>query len=711
MAYDYLVVGGVAEVDPTTLLATLRGALGNVVLSVTLYSATGELPYPTGAADVLLDTTPENADLESQVASICRSAKSIPAVILANDEWTIPQPAPLDALRMSAPGPGQVLINDPSNFLSITTEQLYSSQGDVGGTTYAVGLTPVLPGQALLLDNPNAASQFYAGLIADGNWRTIPGSSISGLLRGALNLGTSIYSSQDGVSTANPTGDSHTPNTGITLGFARSMDGQLWIIKGGVLNWIDDFLNTDVLFPLIINPNTAVVANSGIGNYRVINLSGQWLTDIASINIPSPATATPFQSDFGAFYEISYTLPAVPIAGDRFEIDFRYQDSLNYWAAYITYTGAAWDYHVDKVIAGVTTSLRVVAGVGDTVALRVYNRYWGNDAWGQTKTAAGVWTSRGGTALDASLFGVSNIQVVNVNGSIDRLKAWPESQSLYSSLMASFPADNPAFIFGDGSDGDATISQAVTLVRDMYFQNLTITATGNLNPSGYRIYIRGKLSIAQGGKISVSGGNGGAGGGSPSAGGAAGVAAYAAGGTLPAGTDGGQGGGSTANAATNGAQGVTLATILFTAQAPFEWRAGGGGFGGAQHGTADGLRNTPIGPNCGARGGNGGAATGAGVTSRRGGGGGAGGGVLWIAAHEIDNDGSILALGGDGGNGFTNVDISGNGGGGGGGAVIVLYHFLSGNGLSSIFATGGAAGTGGNGGTAGADGIVVTLRA
>jgi len=35
-------------------------------------------------------------------------------------------------------------------------------------------------------------------------------------------------------------------------------------------------------------------------------------------------------------------------------------------------------------------------------------------------------------------------------------------------------------LFGDGSDGDVTITGDTTLTRDMYYHNLTINATGNL---------------------------------------------------------------------------------------------------------------------------------------------------------------------------------------------------------------------------------------
>lgn len=48
--------------------------------------------------------------------------------------------------------------------------------------------------------------------------------------------------------------------------------------------------------------------------------------------------------------------------------------------------------------------------------------------------------------------------------------------------------------FGNGSDWDVTISVNTTLVRDMYYRNLTINSTIALNPNGYRIYVADTLT-------------------------------------------------------------------------------------------------------------------------------------------------------------------------------------------------------------------------
>lgn len=50
------------------------------------------------------------------------------------------------------------------------------------------------------------------------------------------------------------------------------------------------------------------------------------------------------------------------------------------------------------------------------------------------------------------------------------------------------------WFFGDGSDGDVSISGTVTLSRDMYYKNLTIPAGQILNPNWYRVFVQETMS-------------------------------------------------------------------------------------------------------------------------------------------------------------------------------------------------------------------------
>lgn len=65
-------------------------------------------------------------------------------------------------------------------------------------------------------------------------------------------------------------------------------------------------------------------------------------------------------------------------------------------------------------------------------------------------------------------------------------------------------------VFGDGSDGNVTISTNSTISRDMFYNNLTVNAGVILNSSGYRIFVKGTLNgmIARNGLPGNPGQNG-----------------------------------------------------------------------------------------------------------------------------------------------------------------------------------------------------------
>ncbi len=70
-----------------------------------------------------------------------------------------------------------------------------------------------------------------------------------------------------------------------------------------------------------------------------------------------------------------------------------------------------------------------------------------------------------------------------------------------SSLSANFAAG----YFGDGTDGNVTITTTVTPTREMNYNNLTITGTGALKVNGHRIFVKGLLTIEAGGSINDDG--------------------------------------------------------------------------------------------------------------------------------------------------------------------------------------------------------------
>lgn len=60
--------------------------------------------------------------------------------------------------------------------------------------------------------------------------------------------------------------------------------------------------------------------------------------------------------------------------------------------------------------------------------------------------------------------------------------------------LASF-LNLPDPLYGTGADGDVTISATTTLTRDQNYKNLTINASTQLNPGGFRIFVQNVLTL------------------------------------------------------------------------------------------------------------------------------------------------------------------------------------------------------------------------
>jgi len=274
--------------------------------------------------------------------------------------------------------------------------------------------------------------------------------------------------------------------------------------------------------------------------------------------------------------------------------------------------------------------------------------------------------------------------------------------------------------FGDGSDGNVTISSGTTsLSRDMYYNNLILNGTGILNTNGYKVFVKGYLDItaAQAGAIQwngLAGGNG-----SGSTGGSA--ASTQSGGTVGPIAVGGAGG--TGNTAGGG--NGTAAPNTGTAN-------GGSGGGGGSSGGSGGAGRSPTINNPfsrfeasfifgavllsgGAGGAGGGGGGGDGVNAGGGAGaGGSGGGLVALYINSILKSSSTPSgviqanggVGGTGSNATSGVTQGGGGGGGGsGGWVYIAYNYLFGPTVSGLVqVNGGNGGAGGNGFGGGAGG-------
>ena len=279
-----------------------------------------------------------------------------------------------------------------------------------------------------------------------------------------------------------------------------------------------------------------------------------------------------------------------------------------------------------------------------------------------------------------------------------------------------------AEIFGDGSDGAATVSTTIGLSRDMFYTTLTVTGSGTIQTNGYAIYATQSITVngvVDGSGAAASGQYGGFNSGPHAMNGTTAsrttVAVYPQSYTGIGGLNsgqGGNGGNGSGGTYTGSASPLINGPTNFYKIAPFR-------FTNIQYQTAVGFPvSTTLdfmrGGSCGGAGG--------GDNTNFGGGGGAGAAAIYCIAPSVTIGavGSFVSNGGAGGAGHGG-NAGGGGGGGGGGVVIVSRTYSSLRaGALLIVATGGlggikfGAGTG-TAGTAGSAGlttpILVTLPA
>ena len=335
-------------------------------------------------------------------------------------------------------------------------------------------------------------------------------------------------------------------------------------------------------------------------------------------------------------------------------------------------------------------------------------------------TITGQWTftkpviTPANPVATTSVLGVGKVSVAPVDplnpifiGQNDPKVPTADPTTLFAPLSSIIPT------FGDGSDGNITISSPTTLTRDMYYNNLIVNST--LNTANFRIFVAGTLS--GNGTIQNNGGNGGNASGITA--GAAGTAVSAGYFTSLPGLIGGAGSNNGINPGTNGSNSSLSIGVNGVA-------GGSGGVYGAvppnptTGGTTTGIlerigqlkwqtlsaldlaiNGTLTKYNGSASSGSGGGGDNYNGNSYSGGGGGSGapGGIIYIAVNIFSGTFSISVTGGNGGNGGnaagTQSGGGGGGGGGSGGVSYIIYNTKSWAG--SYVLTGGTGGTGGTG--------------
>lgn len=277
------------------------------------------------------------------------------------------------------------------------------------------------------------------------------------------------------------------------------------------------------------------------------------------------------------------------------------------------------------------------------------------------------------------------------------------------------------YLFGPGSDGNATITNTQTLSRDTFYNNLTISGAGRINTHGRRLFVRGTLDIsgATGICLAANGTNGANATGATAGGGPGNTGPF----SIPTNSQAVAGGNGTA---TNGTASTAFTTVFYCYGGDSVVGGNGGANGVRTGGAAGALTAGNFNSNLGliqsfwapsitaswigGKAGTGGGG-GAGDGTNAGGGGGSsatGGCILWVQANKIITSsannivGAIQANGANGGNGAAGVAGNASGGGGGsgsgGGLVYIVYYFLGGSFKTDIISVdGGAGGNGGNG--------------
>lgn len=232
------------------------------------------------------------------------------------------------------------------------------------------------------------------------------------------------------------------------------------------------------------------------------------------------------------------------------------------------------------------------------------------------------------------------------------------------------------FYFGDGSDGDVVISSNTTLIRDMYYNNLTVNTGITLDPNGYKIFVKDTCTVLGTGKIARNGGDGTDGttfsagtGGSAMNSGSCGIGGKGGDGGYNGGA-GGAGGSLTNSLVISNPAGTTSVTAATNTKAnpiisiPKVFI----------NDLAFNMKNT-VGIFNGGAGGAGGNSSGQNGGYRGGGGGGTGGGVIFISASKIVLAAldSVQSKGGKGGQGGqSGLGNGADGGGGNGGAIVII---------------------------------------
>lgn len=110
--------------------------------------------------------------------------------------------------------------------------------------------------------------------------------------------------------------------------------------------------------------------------------------------------------------------------------------------------------------------------------------------WYFSDYQAWVWSSRAAwtATVNADTSTAGKVEVATT----PEFRQWTSTWGTWASLIVTPSQILSLISFGDGSDGDITISTPTTLTKDMFYNNLVLNNT--ITTAGYAIYVRGTLS-------------------------------------------------------------------------------------------------------------------------------------------------------------------------------------------------------------------------
>ncbi len=305
----------------------------------------------------------------------------------------------------------------------------------------------------------------------------------------------------------------NTINTRLRLGNLNGYLGYSTDLYGIAIGETDHYLKYDTTNGLRIKGNITI-ENPGDINASDINNDEGWVTEGGN-KVFTVTPTTPYH--VGDLWTNGTDMKRCNV--ERLTGAYNAAD----WGLATAYTnGATWGTNLGSIPAYLGTPSGAGLYLGATNL-----GYYSGSVWKTYMDNSGNFYLGGSSGAFQWDAGDSTLMVGNPSDITKQLK-WNGTDLI---INGSYFSNNG--IYGDGSDGDLSTSGTITLTRDTYYNNLTVNAGHNINTAGYRLFVKGTLTISatsivgRPGGVGGNGNNGNDGTGSNGTGGTGGTAASA----------------------------------------------------------------------------------------------------------------------------------------------------------------------------------------